>query len=227
MAAAAFTPGDLVYDPDRHRSWLPDGREVPHVTHVLKCTGLVRDFGALADRSPRAAANLEYARAQGSAVHADCHAYDDDDLDLAQVDPQNAPYVDAWIQARRDLQIVPVAHARERLVYHATFHYCGIQDGVFRRGLLQPQLILADIKRGDPDDAAAHLQTAAYEAAWTRAHPDMKIDERWAVWLRPGRRVPYTIVNYTRRPGAAHDFSKFLAALTVYNEQPARRPRIA
>jgi hypothetical protein len=68
--------------------------------------------------------------------------------------------------------------ARERRVFHPGDFYCGTLDGVFARpsGLV----VLIDIKLGDPFDAAAHLQTAAYQAAFAIDHPDIAIHERWA-----------------------------------------------
>lgn len=229
MASHLYTAAHLQFDEASHTSKLPDGRNVPHVTTVLSKVCVTADFEDLADVHPRVRANIEFARARGSAVHADCHAYDDDDLDLAQVDERLLPHVEAWIRVREAKRLTPVAHARERLLYHPVLHYCGRMDGVFmcdtgaRR---KPKRILVDIKNGDPDDAAAHLQTAAYEAAWMVEHPDQPIDERWAVWLRPDRAVPYTIIDYSARPEAPRDFGKFCACLTVYNEQPGRRARI-
>jgi hypothetical protein len=159
----------------------------------------------------------------GSAVHADCHSYDDNDLNWGTVDVRVLPYVEAWAQVREDRGLVPLTGTREQRVYHPVYHYTGIIDGVFSLASDTTARILLDIKTGNPDDAAAHLQTAAYAEAWASMHPEECITARWAVWLRPDRSVPYSIVDYSARPDAYADFQRFLACLTVYTEQPARR----
>lgn len=216
---------DVAFDPVTHTSTLPDGRSVPHVTAVLEATGLSTDFEELSAGSHFMRDRIAYACARGTAVHMDCHAYDDDDLDWATVDSGVRPYVDAWVTCRDALGLVAVAHARERRLFHPVYFYTGILDGVFLRG---PKRVLVDIKTGDPESAAAHLQTAAYESAWNFLHPDHPIDERCAIWLQPRRAIPYSIVDYsnaTQRPHAWQDFQKWAAALCVYNEQPGRRSR--
>lgn len=222
--SVVFTVDDITFDPVTHTSTLPDGRPVPHVTAVLEAVGVATDFEELADMGPRMADQIRFASARGTAVHADTHAYDDNDLMWETVDPLVLPYVQAWVTCREQLGLVPLAHGRERRLYHPVYHYTGITDGVFMRG---ERRILPDLKTGDPESAAAHLQTAAYESAWNFMHLEQQIDERWAIWLRPGRKVPYTIINYTARQDAWQDFQKWQAALCVYNEQPGRRVRCA
>lgn len=209
---------DVEYDPATHTSKLPDGTPVPHVTGVLCAVGVTENFDELAGRSDRLAASIEFARARGTAVHADCHAYDDDDLHWPSVDERIKPWVEAWAEARAALGIVPLE--RERRLFHPLHRYTGIKDGIFARGAKR---ILIDIKTGDPKDAAGHLQTAAYAEAERAVRPDFSIDERWAVRLVPGMKVPYRVTNYTDRPDAYMDLLKFLACLTVYREQPKNR----
>lgn len=232
--APRWTVADVTYDEATHTSRLPDGRDVPHVTHVLSATGVSTDFAEMAGLGPRMRDNLWAARALGSAVHKDCHAADDDDLDMATVDRRVLPFLDAWAAVRRDKGLTPVAHGRERRVFHDLLTYTGILDGLFASVDGGP-LVLGDLKTGDPEDAAAHLQTAAYEGALRRmqqvARPVFEFGSehlrRWAIWLRPGRRVPYTIVDYTSPRRDHHqDFAKFQACLTTYNEQQDRRERV-
>lgn len=224
-----LTAADLRFDPVAHRTTTPDGADVPHVTTVLGATGLATDFEALAAISATLADDVAWARARGTAVHADCHAYDDGELDVAAMHADVAPYVQAWATARRNLRLVPVS--RERFLYNPIHRYAGITDGVFEQdnapSLRRPR-ILVDLKTGDPNDGAAHLQTAAYEQAYAFCGGGT-IDERWAIWLQPDARVPYRVVNYSapERWQAAYDFQVFLSALCVYNNQPGRRPRIA
>jgi hypothetical protein len=218
----AWTVDDVTYDPETHTSTLPDGTNVPHVTAVLSAVGVSRNWSNTIGSSWRAAHALEQAGARGTAVHADCHAYDDNDLDLASVDARVLPYVEAWAEARRSQGLVPLA--RERRIYHQRLNYTGILDGIFR-STKRDGSILVDLKTGDPEDSAAHLQTAAYAGAvgdW----PD-GIAARWVIWLRPGRKVPYTVIDYTARPDHWLDWPKWEACLTVYREQAERRTRVA
>lgn len=215
-----LTATQIDYNPATHTSRAPDGRDVPHVTHILTETRLATDFEQLLARGGRAAETIEQARLRGTAVHADCHAYDDGDLDWGTVHPVVLPYLNAWIRCCEEKGLVPIAHARERQVFSATHWYTGFLDGLFAYG---PLTVLVDLKTGDPDDAACHLQTMAYQLAWEAEHPDQRIDERWAIQLVPQARVPYRITNYTRRPGAHADLGKWLAALCTFNEQPGRR----
>lgn len=155
-------------------------------------------------------------------MHADCHAYDDNDLIWGSVDVAVRPYVEAWARVRETHRLRPLS--RERLVFHPIYMYVGIIDGEFIAERVNKR-VLIDIKTGDPDSAAAHLQTAAYAEAAHQSHHET-IDERWAVWLRPDKLVPYTIINYSARPDAYLDFNKWLACLTVFREQPVRRKKV-
>lgn len=217
VSPASYTAADLTYDPERHASTLPDGTPVPHVTAILGAVGVGEDFEALASRGPRFRQMVAHARERGTAVHADCHAYDDDDIDWEAVDHRVRPFVEAWAEFRMAKDLVPLARARERRVYHPTYGYTGILDGVFTDAA-GAQRILIDIKTGDPTAAAAHLQTAAYEEAWNVERPGQPVTDRWAVWLVPRSRIPYRIFDYGQRPDAYAHFSTFLACLTVYRE---------
>lgn len=218
----------LVYDPAAHVTTVRgSGRSVPHVTSVLDAVGVTTDFDEISSWGPRYAQRMDVARQLGTAVHEDCHAYDDDELQWDLVHEAVLPRLKAWAQVRRDKRLEPVPHGRERQVFDPVRFYTGILDGVFLcHSGPRVKRVLADIKNGDPESAAAHLQTAAYERAWNAQRPDELIDERWAVQLCPGRRVPYRILNYSARPDAWADFPKFEACLCVYNEQPARRAKI-
>lgn len=222
LSALHYTVNDLRYDAATHTTTLPDGRDVPHVTAILHATGVAEDFEALSAHGQRLQAAIGFARDRGTAVHADCHAYDDDDLDWATVDPRVGPYVEAWAQARESLGLTPVR--RERQVYHPTFVYTGILDGIFQRA--DRRRILVDLKTGDPESGGAAYQTAAYEAAYLCQHPDETVDERWAVWLQPALRVPYRVINYTAQPASYTHFGSFQAFLVTYHAQACRRARM-
>lgn len=209
------TGADLVFYADGHEYWTPPGRigghQVVNVTTILRATGISEDFDAVERMRPGV---VTFARDLGTAVHADCHALDDDDLDWTTVDDRVTPYVQAWATWRENYAATPLQ--RERRVYHPTFGYCGTLDGIFAIGGKQ---VLVDMKTGDPESAGAQFQTAAYEAAYLAEHPGERIDERWSVQLTPESAVPYRITPY--RDWA--DFRKFTAFLTTYWEQAARR----
>lgn len=214
-----LTAAALTFDAERHEYRLPDARLVPSVTQILHAVGVATDFEAIAARSTKLAEAIEYRRALGTAVHADCHAFDDHDLDWDQVDERVRPYVEAWSVFREITGLTPTA--RERRVFHPGAFYCGTLDGI----LVKPNgvAVLVDIKLGDPEDAGAQFQTAAYEAAFLVGHPSQIVSERWAVQLLPERRIPYDITNYSARAEAWRDFQKFQAFVTTYHEQAIRR----
>jgi len=207
----------LQFDRDTHEYRLPDGRRVPGVTEILAATGISTDFADLAGLSHALADAIERKRDLGTAVHDYCHAFDDDELDWERADPRVVPYVRAWECCRQNLRLHPVA--RERRVFHPIFEYAGTLDGIFARGLHR---VLVDLKLGDPEDAAANFQLAAYEAAWLMEHPDETIDDRLAVQLCPDRSVPYLVTSY-RAFDTWQDFNKFTSFLTTYRHQAVRR----
>lgn len=215
-----MTSSDLIYDPATHTSRTPDGRDVPHVTHILKACGISADFEALAEMSRRIGDAIEAARILGSVVHEDAHAYDDGDLDLSTVHELSRPYLDAWATFRVNLKLSPLV--RERRVYHSGLDYVGILDGIFHQRGTGKQ-ILVDIKTSASlgNAAADRLQVAAYEMAWLDQYPDgpIGIDERWVVYLRPASAVPYRVVNCSAEPGAWRDGQKFAACVTVFRLQ--------
>lgn len=218
-----LSAADLIFDDATHTSRTPDGRNVPHVTHILSATNVAEDFEQLTLRVRGMRQRLEFASARGVAVHADCHAYDDNDLDLNDCDPNSRKYVEAWIEAREALGLDPVAHGRERQIFQPIDWYTGILDGVFRQRSTR-EFVLVDIKTGDPDKAAAHLQTAAYGNAWNlERFSDAYVTKRWAIHLRPGFRIPYRVYNYSDR---LQDYDIFKACLTVFNHHPTRREPI-
>jgi hypothetical protein len=214
-----MTGADLIFYDVEHEYWTPpgrpDGRRVWNVTTILKATGMTVDFDALERRFP---GTVEHRRQLGSAVHKDAHADDDGDLEWATVHELVVPYVRAWRVCRTDKGLVPVT--RERRVFHAKRNYCGTLDGVFR--VPAGHLVLIDLKIGDPAAAAAHIQTAAYEAAYRAEFPDEEpIRERWSVQLAPELKTPYRICAYTNH----RDYDLFEACLAVFREQPAQRRR--
>lgn len=218
--------GALEFNAELHEYRIPNGRLVPSVTQVLRATGVSVDFEQLRSMSDATRKAVDAKRDIGIALHSDAWAFDDDDLDWQTVDPRVEPYLRAWATFRANTGIIPLT--RERRLFHPTYGYAGTLDGIFlaTSGPLEGKRVLIDLKVGDPAHAAAHLQTAAYEAAYLAEHADESIDARWAVQLCPDRQIPYRITAYSpnpERPDAWRDLQKFLACLTVYHEQPDRR----
>ncbi len=208
---SGITADMITFDPIAHRYTLPDGREIPSVTRILAATGVSVDFEAVGARITDAREEIEYRRQLGTAVHADCHAYDDGDLDTFRVHQDVFPYLCSWQQFRHNMGFTP--ERRERLVYHAGLCYAGTLDAV---GLIPSgRRVLVDIATGDPKHSAKQFQTAAYAAAYT----ENPIDERWAVELTPDNGVPYRIHVYSDWS----DFGKFSAFVTTYHAQACRR----
>lgn len=110
-----------------------DGVIVPSVTQILKDTGVSVDFEGLSAMGQKRKHAIALKRDIGVALHADAHAYDDDDLELAAVHPEVRPYLDAWISFRNNYpQLRPAT--RERLVYHPELRVAGTLDGIFLVG---------------------------------------------------------------------------------------------
>lgn len=213
----ATSAADLQFDPLAHEYRSPDGQRIPGVTEILSAVGVSVDFEALSASSSRRAAAIEFKRDLGHALHADAHAFDDDDLDWSSVDPRVEPYLQAWATFRRNTGAQPTT--RERRVWHGGLGYAGTLDGIFQ--LPTGRRVLIDLKTGDPDDAGCAYQTAAYLAAHQFDHPADVVHERWGVQLVPEARVPYRIHPYRDW----QDFAKFQAFLGTYWHQTARRGR--
>ena len=217
MKPSSFLGVPVVLDPLTHRYMADDG-VVPGVTEILSAVGVSTDFDELRAMSSRTSRAIDEKRDIGSALHADAHAYDDEDLDWFTVDPRVEPYLRAWAQFRANTCLVPIT--RERLVFDPHYRYAGTLDGIFQTP--QGRVVLVDIKTGDPELSGCQYQTAAYAYAYTLAAGTV-VNERWGVQLIPNREVPYAITPYTDW----RDFQKFCAFVTTYYCQAARRRRTA
>ena len=216
MTVAAFSSADLAFAPVEHQYFLPHRRRVPSVTEILRSVGVSVDFNVIARISADLGEAIELKRDLGHALHADAHAFDDDDLLWETVDPQVEPYLRAWATFRDNSGLVPVT--RERMVYHGDLGYCGTFDGIFRRA--NGALVLVDIKTGNPADSGCQYQTAGYQLAHEAEHPNgERVSERWGVQLTPGNRIPYRVFPYSDW----NDFNAWRAFVTTYFCQASRR----
>ncbi len=122
----------LKFDVDRHL-YTVDGAVVPSVTQILRDTGVSLDFDDLGGMSKRIADAIELKRELGTALHADAHAFDDDDLAWETVNPEVLPYLEAWATFRGTYPHLKPA-TRERRVFHPAYRYAGTLDGIFLVG---------------------------------------------------------------------------------------------
>lgn len=150
---APFVQRGLTFDADTHTYRL-HGHALPGVTWLLRRYYLSRDWRDVE------VGVLEAKRLLGSAVHAACHYADEGDLQPDTVDPRIAGYVDSWRLFRERTGFRPLL--LETPLGHDLQRYAGTVDRFGVLGDGEPAIV--DIKTGDPQDAAAGPQTAAYEA---------------------------------------------------------------
>lgn len=159
MTAADFTPmtTGMQFDVAAHR-YTFGSLELPSVTQILKRVGVSRRW----DDIPREV--LETKRALGQAVHAAAHYYDEGTLDPQTLDPRVEPYLQAWIDFRDRTGFTPAL--LETPLQHSGLLIAGTIDraGYFAKfeGAAPTDLHTVDLKCGDPEDAGARWQTAAY-----------------------------------------------------------------
>ena len=121
----------ITFEPDGHIYRLKaTGEIVPSVTEILRATSISAPFDDIRAMGEQRRHAIDLKRDIGVAVHADAHAYDDNDLDIETVHPDVRPYLDAWIAFRKNYPHLRPA-TRERLVYSPTYRYAGTLDGIF------------------------------------------------------------------------------------------------
>lgn len=184
----------LTFDPGPHRyAW--NGVVVPSVTQALEAAGCY-DFG---NARPE---DLERGRQRGTAVHTMTELYDNNDLDVDDLDEQLVGYLKAWQLFLFERKVT--IEAVEQKVYNKTHRYAGTLDRLLIIGnRVHPCLL--DIKTGIPQRATGP-QTAAYLACLPKAEQKRR---RVACYLQADG--TYKVVEHDDRS----DFDVFLAALHV------------
>lgn len=119
-----FEPAGHIY---RHAG---SGRILPSVTEILKSVGVSVNFDDIRSMGRDRAHAVDLKRDLGIALHADAHAYDDNDLDLSTVHEEVKPYLDAYVSFRQAYASLRPA-TRERIVYEPAYQYVGTLDGIF------------------------------------------------------------------------------------------------
>lgn len=212
----------LHFDPVEHR-YRVNGRALPSVTQVLKACGISRDWS---DINPDV---LENKRAIGQAAHMAAHYYDEGSLRPESVDDRVTPYLQAWIDFRAMTGFVPAL--LETPLHHPGLWFAGALDraGCFSKFTsCDPRdLYVVDIKTGDPTDAGAQWQTAAYSELLSvnlsksspfYASVDFRLRPRYSVHLFPDGR--YKLTCY---PDTLRDWTHFTHALSTFNIQHTQR----
>lgn len=182
----------LVFDEVKHEYFL-NGSKLPSVTKILQGAGVIDLSGIPLDK-------LEVARQRGIDVHSACELYDLDNLQ----EGYSNPYLDAWIEFRRDTGFMPLEI--EKPVYSTRYRFAGTPDRV---GMLN-KLTIVDIKTSEDLSPATALQTSGYELAYNEFN-DNKVKERVAVLLTAEGK--YKIEPYRDK----NDTNVFLAALSIFN----------
>jgi hypothetical protein len=219
----------ISFDPVTHR-YASGAIELPSVTGILKRTGVSLDFEQLVVDGKLTAEELEDKRARGQAAHAAAHYYDEGTLKAGTVDERVQPYLEAWIAFRTETGFTPALF--ETPLWHPGFLFAGTLDraGTFTHfdGARPRDLHTVDIKLGDPDDAAAQWQTAAYanllainlspRSPWYS--PLIAALPTYSVQLLPTGRY-----KLSRYDNTLVSYGEFVGFLTTFRRQHARRQK--
>lgn len=197
---------------------------------VLNVTTINREHKISADWRQVPPELLERKRQIGKAAHAAAHYYDEGDLVDGSVDPLVQPYLDGWIRFRAETDFEPLL--LETALVHPLLRVAGTLDrfGICWKLHRTGRPSIVDLKTGDPDDAGAGPQTAAYEqnvrAVLTPQELGISVAEwnapwtRYSVQLLPNGR--YKLCTYTN-PRDLHRFN-WAASLEASAHPSWRRP---
>jgi hypothetical protein len=154
IALAPFVQPGVTFEPVSHTYSYFDA-PVLNVTRILREHKISACWG---DVPPDV---LERKREIGRAAHIATHYFDEGDLQPGTVAPEVCGYLDAWRRFKEENDFQPLL--LETCLVHPTNRYAGTVDrwGLVRNLSELPAIV--DLKTGDPDDAGAGPQTAAYE----------------------------------------------------------------
>jgi len=158
-AAAVPPPASVAFEEATH-IYTVDGRPIPSVTQVLNEERFI-DFSMVPNGT------LHQAQFRGRYVHAVIHLLLDGDFDLSECATEYRGYVDSalgYLATLKKRRLVEVAGGPgvEWRFWHLTRMYAGTID--YLGWDVDGVLSIDDWKTGEPEDVAAALQTAAYEA---------------------------------------------------------------
>jgi len=184
----------IEFDAKKHE-YCVGGVVMPSVTQILQAEGFINYDGI-----PEAI--REFAMARGTAVHEACEYWDQDDLNIDDLDEELEGYLEAWKSFKKDRRFSPTEI--EKPVYQEDYRYAGKLD---RLGTLDGDKAVVDIKTGKVQKWTG-LQLAAYEYAETGFFGKLR---RIAVELRS---------DGTYQPTEFEDdgdHGVFLSAVTLYH----------
>ncbi len=115
------TDDGLLFDSERHIFTLEEtGKYLPSITQVLKAENLIPDYFRI---DP-------WFMLRGSYIHRATELHDNNILDESTIDPEIAPYLEAYLKFRREWN-GEIIEAEKRL-WHPIYHYAGILDRVIK-----------------------------------------------------------------------------------------------
>lgn len=182
--------------PEEH-AYLQDGVRVHSVTQILQGVGLV-DYSHIPESILNHKADI------GTAAHAAAHYYDENDLDLATLHTEVAPYVEAWIKFRNESNFAPRLIEQRGIATLRGMRYGYTLD---REGVLNGKDTLLEIKCTAGIEISWGPQLAAYELALRQ---DGSIARRRAV-VHLHKDGNYTLIPYSD----VNDYKVFEWALGV------------
>jgi hypothetical protein len=219
------------FEPEPHR-YYSGATELVSVTTILKGAGVSLDFERLVADGKVSAEQLAIKRDLGKAAHAATHYYDEDALVAGTLDRRAEPFLESWIAFRRDTGFTPAL--LETVLWHPGLFIAGTIDraGTFTHfaGCDPHDLYTVDIKLGDPEDAGAEWQTAAYATMLSLAidrhspwwSPLLAARPTFSVRLQESGR--YKLATY---PNTLRAWSEYQAFVTTYRRQHSRRLAVA
>jgi hypothetical protein len=157
--------------PEEH-AYIQDGVRIISVTQILNAVGLV-DYSHIPESV------LDHKAEIGTAAHAAAHYFDEGDLNWSTVDPEVAPYVQAWIKFREETQFIPRLIEQRGIAKLRGMSYGYTLD---REGVLNGRDTLLEIKCTAGVEISWGPQMAAYELALRSQ--DGKARQRIAVHLQ-------------------------------------------
>lgn len=173
--AAAFTFSEAL-----HQYTRSDGLVVPSATQVLRRTGWISFEDVQKDV-------LERASQRGTAVHAITEFLDtefagvpEEELDLAPVDPEYLPYVQAWLKFKRECDVKILDVEQQSIVTLNGMPYGMKYD---RLASVNGREAILEIKTSAQKAEWWGCQTAAYDSGLPQC-PNQLHRDRYAVQLK-------------------------------------------
>ena len=172
----------------------------PSVTQILAEAGITNYDGIAPDI-------LEAAAAFGTAVHLATALYDQGILAKKILAPELKPYLNGWIQYRKDTGLIILEVEPE--IFSKKYGTIGHPDRIV---MLRERKTVIELKSTAVLMSSTAIQTAGYQGIYNEGKPiKEKIKDRLGVLLKPDG--TYQMKLYTDKG----NWSVFLAALTIRN----------